>query len=78
VNQENATGLEPKNQILAAPADARDALAMELRRDGDRVERTRQPRVRDLDAFEAPAGHDGLQPGANRLDLGQLGHGRPA
>src|SRR5215217_509799 len=67
VDQENATALEPNNQILAAPLERFDALADELGRDVGRVLWPRQPLVFDLDVLEAAA---------NRLDLGQLGHRR--
>src|SRR3954454_11924251 len=74
VDQENATALEPNNQILAAPFERSDALADELGRDLGRVLGPRQPRVFDLDVLEAPSDEHRLEPAANRLDLGQLGH----
>src|SRR5438067_2848484 len=74
VDQEDATALEPDNQILAAPLDRGDSLARELGRHLGRVFRTRQPRVVDLDAREAAADEHRLEPPADRLDLGQLGH----
>ena len=39
-------------EILAAALDGRDALAFELGGDDHGLERTRQPRVADLDALE--------------------------
>src|SRR5215208_8128194 len=77
VDQENATALEPNNQILAAPLERFDALADELGRDLGRVLWPRQPRVFDLDVLEAASDEHRLEPAANRLDLGQLGH-RPS
>ena len=52
VDQERAPRLEPNNQVLAAPVDRDDPLALELARDLDRVERARQARVDDLDPLE--------------------------
>ena len=40
----------------------------------ERVLRARQARIEDLDAVEAPADEHGLEPAANGLDFGQLGH----
>src|SRR3954470_1053706 len=77
VDQENATALEPNNQILAAPLDRFDALADELGGDLGRVLRPRQSRVFDLHVLEAASDEHWLEPAANRLDLGQLGH-RPS
>ena len=74
VNQENATTLEPNNQILAASLDGGDALALQLGRDLERLERPHQPRVEDLDALEAPPDERGLELATDRLDLGQFGH----
>jgi hypothetical protein len=75
VNQENATSLEPNNQILAAAPDFRDALALELGRHLGGLERTHEPRIVDPDAVEAPSDEDGLEPAADGLDLGKLRHG---
>ena|SRR5438445_12487700 len=75
VNQENATTLEPNNQILAASLNGGDALALQLGRDLERLERPHQPRVEDLDALESPPHERGLELASDRLDLGQLGHG---
>ena len=74
VNQETATALEPKNQILAATIECRDPLADELRLDEPGVVRPRQPRVGDHHGLETPTRDDRLEPAADRLDLGQLGH----
>ena len=73
MDQENATALEPDNQILAATLDRRDPLAFELGRHLGRLVRTRQPRVGDLDPLEAPPDERGLELPADGLDLGQLG-----
>jgi hypothetical protein len=76
VNQENATTLEPDNQILAAPLHGGHALALQLGRDLERLERPHQPRVEDLHLLEAPPHEQRLELAADRLDLGQLGHER--
>ena len=74
VDQERAARLEPDDQVLAAPLDRGDALALELGRDLVRVVRPHEPRVVDLDALEAPPVEHGREPRADGLDLGQLGH----
>src|SRR5205807_7800528 len=74
VNQENATALEPKNQILAATLDGDDLLAFELGCDLARLERADEPRVVDLDADESVADECRLELSADGLDLGQLRH----
>jgi hypothetical protein len=74
VNQENTTRLEPNNQILASPLDRGDRLPLELCRDLAGIVGTRESRVRDLDSLERAADEVRLESGADRLDLGQLGH----
>jgi len=74
VHQERATRLEPNNQILAATIDQSDALTLQLSRNVDRIERARQPRIRDPNLLEDPTLEHGRKPPANGLDLGQLGH----
>ena len=74
VNQENATGLEPNNQILAAAFERRDAFTLELCCDRDWLERAHQSRVVDLDLLEAPADDVRLERETDRLDLGKLRH----
>jgi hypothetical protein len=66
--------LEPDNHILAAAIDGCDALALQLGRDLDAVERARQPRIGDLDAFEGAAHEHRLEPATDGLDLRELGH----
>src|SRR5439155_3540530 len=74
VNQESSTGLEPNNQILASALHRIDALALELGGHGDRLERTHEAPIADLDTLQ-PAPHEvGLERETNRLDLGQLRH----
>jgi hypothetical protein len=75
VNQENATALEPDNQILAATLDRDDSLVLELGRHRLRVERADDPGIRDLHLLEAAADECMLEARADGLDLGQLGHG---
>ena len=74
VDQENATGFEANNQILAATLDGRDPFALELGGDGDRLERTDEARIGDLDSIEPPPDQLRLECEADRLDLGKLGH----
>jgi hypothetical protein len=75
VNQENPTSFEPNNQILAAPLQCGDSFAFELGGDLARILGPGQARVGDRDAFERSADEVRLEPGADRLDLWQLGHG---
>jgi hypothetical protein len=74
VNQESPSRLEPNNQVLATPVDGYDSLALELSSDLAGIERTREPRIRDLDALEPPPLEGGDEPASDALDLGQLGH----
>src|SRR5206468_5903314 len=74
VDQENATGFESDNQILAAALQRSDPLALELRGDRERLERPDEPRVVDLDALERAADDVRLECETDRLDLGELGH----
>ena len=74
MDQESPTRLEPNNQILAAAIDRGDAYALQLGRDHDWVERTRQPRVGDLDTLEAAPGELRLEPATDGLDFRELGH----
>jgi hypothetical protein len=74
VNQENPTSLEPNNQILAAPLQGGDLLTFELCGDLARILGPRQAGVGDLDPIEGSADEVRLEPGADRLDLWQLGH----
>jgi hypothetical protein len=76
VDQERPTRLEPNNQILTATIDLGDTLALELAGDLERVVRTREARIGDLDVREAVAFQRRREPAANGLDLGQLGHDR--
>jgi hypothetical protein len=70
VNQENATTLEPNNQILATTTKSGDPLTLELGGHSGGVDRPREARVEDLDALEAAPYEPGLQTCSNRLDLG--------
>ena len=74
MNQESPSRLEANNQILAAPVNRDDPLALELSSDLAGIERTREPRIRDLDALEPPPLEDGDESAPDALDLGQLGH----
>jgi len=75
VDQENATALEPDNQILAAAGDRCDALACELRRHLGRLVGPDEPRIGNLDVLERPPDEGGLELATDALDLGQLRHG---
>jgi len=70
VDQKRTTRLEPNNQILAAPIDLRHALAIELQRDLERIMRTREAWIGDLDVLEATAFQGRRKPTADGLDLG--------
>jgi len=74
VNQENATALEPNNQILASPLDRRDAFSLELGRHLGRVVWTHEARVVDGDVLEPAADEGGFELRADTLDLRQLRH----
>jgi hypothetical protein len=78
VNQESPTRLEPNNQILAAPVDGGDALALELAGDLIGIERSCQPPVEDLDALEAPTFEKRDELPAHALDLRKLRHASAA
>jgi hypothetical protein len=69
VNQENPTGFEPNDQILAATIESCDALTLELGGDGERLEGADEPWVADLDTLERAADHVRLERDADRLDL---------
>lgn len=75
VNQERATGFESNNQILAATIEGEHALRLQLGRHLGGVDGARQARVEDLDTLETATEERGLEPAADGLDLGQLGHG---
>src|ERR1700755_1387712 len=74
VDQENATALEPNNQILAAPPKLRDALALQLGRHLGRFIGTNEPGIVDSHVLEASADECGLELPADALDLRQLRH----
>ena len=73
VDQQRTARLEPDDQVLAAAVDLRHALALELPRHVEAVERTGQPRVDDLDPVEPSALERRREPDADGLDLRQLG-----
>jgi hypothetical protein len=75
VDQEHTTGFEPNNQILAASLDGRDGLTLEFCCDLTGLDGPGHAWIEDLDTVEAPTDEEGLEANANRLDLGQLGHG---
>jgi hypothetical protein len=69
VNQEHPTRLESNNQILAASSNIGHTLARELCRNRTRIDRTRQPRVRDLDPLEAAASQGRCETRPHGLDF---------
>ena len=75
VDQQNSTGIESDNQILASPIDGGDALPFQLDGHTGGVERASETRIEDLDALQAPAHECRLEPRADGLYLGELGHG---
>ena len=74
MNQQRASRLEPNNQILATPIERFHPLALERSGHPARIERPRQPRVRDLDPPERSPLENGCEFTPDALDLGQLGH----
>ena len=70
MNQESPSRFEPNNQILAAPIDGRDALALELSRDLVGIRGARQPRIRDPDMLEDRPSRTGA---SRRLTLSTSG-----
>src|SRR5689334_13451937 len=74
VDEQNATGFESNNHILATALNRSDTLARQLGRHLGRLVGTDEPRVRDLDRVEPSPGEDRRELRANRLDLGELGH----
>ena len=75
VDEERRSALETYDEVLPAPLDCGDSLAFELGDDLPGVVRARQPKIEDLDARERLSLEPRGQLAANRLDLGQLGHG---
>src|SRR5690348_2085348 len=74
VYEQNTTGFESNNYIFATALYSSDALPGELGRHLGRLVGTNEPMVRDLDRVEPTPGEDRRKLGANRLDLGKLGH----
>ena len=74
MNEESPSRLEANHQILAAPVDGYDSLALELPSDLAGIERTRESSIRDLDALESPPLEDGDESAPDAFNLGQLGH----
>jgi hypothetical protein len=70
VDQENATRIEPNNQILAATIERGDALSLELGGHSGGVEGPCEALVEDLDTLEAAPKELRLEPRADGLDLG--------
>ena len=75
VDQQNSTGIESDNQILASAIDGGDSLPFQLDGHTGGVEWASETRIEDLDALQAPAHESRLEPCADGLYLGELGHG---
>src|SRR6185437_3336556 len=74
VDQESPAGLEPDDQILPSALERRHSLSLELDGHLDRLERTHQARVVDLDFGERAADQMRLELDPDRLDFRKLGH----
>ena len=70
VDQEHAAGFESDDQVLAAALERGDALALELRRDRERLEGADEPPVVDLDSLERATDDVRFERETDRLDLG--------
>ena len=75
VDQQATAALESDDQVLASALECGDLLSPECAGDRGGVERTGQALVVDLDLLESAADELRLEPAADGLDLGQLGHG---
>src|SRR5436305_7341562 len=75
VDQENATALEPDDQILATALDGRDALGFQLGGHLGRLVRAYETWVIDPHPLEATPDEHRLELPADGLDLRQLRHG---
>ena len=73
VDESAEAALEPQQQVLPAPLDGDDAIALELLRDLEQVVGPREPRIEDLDARERAPVEPRRELRADRLDLRQLG-----
>jgi hypothetical protein len=76
VDEETEAALEPEQEVLPATLDGDDAVTLELLGHLEEVVGARQPRIEDLDAGENAALEPRRELRSDRLDLGQLGHGR--
>src|SRR5256885_2342481 len=74
VNQESPVRFESNNQILAAPLECADPLALELGCHGLWLERPDQTCVLDLDPIEATPDQPWFELETDRLNFRQLGH----
>ncbi len=75
VDEEREPALEAHNEVFPPPLDGEHAIALELLGDLEQVERSRESGIEDLDAREGTSRETRLELRADRLDLGQLGHG---
>src|ERR1700730_9033549 len=73
VDQQGTPTHEPDDQILATTLQGRDTLALEFGGTLQRLARPYEPRVVDPHLLERATDEPGLEPGADGLDLGQLG-----
>jgi hypothetical protein len=64
-----------ENQILSAARDRPHPVSFESAGDHPGRAGPGEPGIEDLDPLEPPPCQDRLEPGSDRLDLRQLGHG---
>ena len=70
MHEEVTPALEGEHDILPPPQNVSDGLALELSGRHTRFGWSREPRVEDLDAVEAPPDHTPGELPADRLDFG--------
>ena len=74
VHEEPEAALEPEQQVLPAPLDGDDAIALELLRDLEEIVRPSQARIEDLHARERPTFQARRELRPDGLDLGEFWH----
>ncbi len=74
MDDECEPALQANEQVFATTIEHLDPLAAQPGRELIRWDRPGQPRVVYLDTDDLPAGEQRLEPAADRLDLGELGH----
>ena len=74
VDEEPEPALEPQEEVLPAALYGDDRVALELLGDLEEVVRSRESWIEDLHADERSPLETRCELGADRLDLGELGH----